>query len=111
MRAIRRSAITLLVAALTWIPGWAQHLATVPIDCGTLVRMDVSRTESLRGRLLSRFSPSDTILRFCRYPATPCASMTFRARHGGVGNWARPRVRLAIGRVAPGSVTPQTEDV
>ncbi len=75
MRAIRRSAITGLVGALIWSPARTQQVATVPIDSGTLVRMDLSRTESLRGRLLRKFSPSDTTLTFCRYPATPCASM------------------------------------
>jgi hypothetical protein len=54
----------------------AQRLPTAPLDSGTLVRMHLSPTEAVRGRLVKDFTPSSSAFTFCPYPASPCASAT-----------------------------------
>lgn len=59
------------------IPGVAeaQRLPTTPLDSGTLIRAHLASGETVRGRLLRTVMPSSSVLTFCRYPATPCASL------------------------------------
>lgn len=51
--------------------GGQAPITTVPIDSGRLVRMHRG-SETLSGRLLSRFGPGDSVIRFCRYPVPLC---------------------------------------
>jgi hypothetical protein len=54
----------------------AQRIPTSPLDSGTLVRLHLSPTESVRGRLVTDFTVSSPVFTFCPYPATPCATAT-----------------------------------
>ena len=73
MQARTRSIVVGVIAALMPVSAQAQ-IATARIDSGALIRMWLSGTESVRGRLLQPFAPSDTVLTSCRYPAVPCVS-------------------------------------
>ena len=64
-----------IVAALLLSPSvtFAQRLPPASLDSGTLVRIHLSSTHSVRGRLLKDFNASSAAFTFCPYPAPPCA--------------------------------------
>ncbi len=76
MRTMARVLLALVVALTT--PGVAtpQEPGAAALDSGTLVRMHLRSGEAVRGRLLQTFRPSDATLTFCRYPGTPCATLS-----------------------------------
>ncbi len=76
MRAITGGVVALVLVAAIRAPAWAQQVGTVPIDSGTVVRIRLSARQSVRGRLLQTFRPSDPTLTFCRYPGTPCSGLS-----------------------------------
>jgi hypothetical protein len=62
----------LLLVALLPIAAAAQSpLPTVPVDSGREVRAEFPR-EQVRGRLLLRYTPGDSTMRVCTYPAWRC---------------------------------------
>ena len=71
----RRFVTVVLGLALQKAAG-AQRLATAPIDSGTVIRMHLANAQTVRGRLLQTFTPSTSALTFCRYPGTPCATLS-----------------------------------
>jgi hypothetical protein len=68
----RRAWILLPLVALVPLIASAQSpLPTVPVDSGREVRAEFPR-EQVRGRLLLRYIPGDSIMRVCTYPAWRC---------------------------------------
>ena len=54
----------------------ATQFVTDPIDSGTVIRLTLSRSESVDGRLLQTFTSSSSALTFCRYPGLRCATLS-----------------------------------
>ena len=45
---------------------------SIPLDSGTLVRMTPQAGAPVLGRLVQKFGPASSELRFCRYSGRPC---------------------------------------
>ena len=62
----------LLAAAVPSGVGAQVPLSRGPLDSGALVRMTPNTGPPVNGRLVQRFTPSDSVLRYCRYPGSRC---------------------------------------
>jgi hypothetical protein len=64
----------LVITCLGPLPLWPQEaLVRQTLDSGTVLRLHLQDARMEKGKLLTPFTPDDTIFHYCRYPAPPCA--------------------------------------
>jgi hypothetical protein len=76
MRLSARSFVPVALALTICRAGATQQFDTLPIDSGTVTRIDLTWTRPVQGRLLQTFTPSSSVLTFCHYPGPPCATFS-----------------------------------
>ena len=99
MPSLRRTSLVLLMAAAWTSRAPAQApLLTQPLDSGTLVRLQLTSGDRLRGRLLAPLQPASERVELCRYPGNPCSDSTGEQTVATLSNAVR--LELAAGNHA-----------